>query len=222
MNVNCEIDNIKTLKKGMKITLAINEKETPKVMKGIYNFMDKPVIVDFLINTDKTRQLMKQISPEQRKKIYAILRDMESYTGDSQDNLKQWLKSSFIKVTEYEDFSLSNCSKDLAADFIEYLIRICFKMGVPLQDNPIDGFDNVDRYLSICLEEHKCCICGKPGEMHHWDAIGMGRDRNTYDDSENRKIELCREHHEEVHKIGAEEFQNKYHVYGIIWDGKNA
>lgn len=33
MKFKCEIDNVKTLKKGMKITLAIDNKQTIEVMK---------------------------------------------------------------------------------------------------------------------------------------------------------------------------------------------
>jgi hypothetical protein len=215
MQVPCEISSINTLKKGMKIVLSIGDKDTPKVMKDIYNFMQRPITVEFLVDANKTRELMKQISPDQRKKVYAILKDMASYMGDTPDNVKDTMKNSFIQATEYEDFSLSDCSKDLAGDFIEYLIRICFQMGIPLSESPAEGFNDIEKYLAICLEQKKCCICGQPGEVHHWDAIGMGRNRTKYDDTQNRKICLCREHHTEAHTIGPDEFEKKYHVYGI-------
>jgi hypothetical protein len=220
MKIACEIDTIHTLKKGMKIVIAINEQETAKVMKDIYTFMQKPIMVDLLVDADKAKELMKQITPEQRKKVYAILKDMESYLGESQDNLKEQLKQSFIQATEYEDFSLSDCSKELASDFIEFLIRVCFKTGVPLSENPINGFDDIEKYLALCLEEKKCCICGQPGEVHHCEGsrVGMGRNRNTIDDSQSKKICLCRVHHGELHNIPEEEFMSKYHVQGVVWD----
>lgn len=217
MRINCEIDNIKTLKKGMKITLAIGDKEVPRVMKNIYNFMDKPITIDFLIDEKKQIERMKQITPEQRKKIYAIFRDIENYTGETLEDVKEKTKQSFIKISEYDDFSLSNCSKELATDFIEYLIRLCFRMGVPLKDNPADGFEDIERYLALCLEEKRCAVCGAEAEIHHWDAIGIGIDRTSYDDSKHRKIALCREHHQMAHRIGRESFKEKYHVYGIIY-----
>lgn len=125
----CEIDNIRTLKKGMKLTLAIGDKETPKVMKDMYNFMDKPITVEILVDEHEQRKRLKQITPEQRKKIYTILRDMEAYTGENIENLRDSTKADFIR--KWEDFSLSDCSKELAADYIEYLIQLCFEMGVP-------------------------------------------------------------------------------------------
>lgn len=219
MKFKCEIDNIKTLKKGMKITLTIDNKQTIEVMKHIYNFMDKPIIVELLIDEKEQKERLKQITPEQRKKIYAILRDIEAYTGENVESLKEDTKASFIRATGYEDFSLSNCSKELAAAYIEYLIRLAFELGVPLSENPIECIEDIENYLKLCLEKKKCCVCGADGEVHHVDAIGMGRDRTKVDDSQNRKMCLCRKHHSEYHTIGAEEFEKKYHVFGVVWEG---
>jgi len=58
----------------------------------------------------------------------------------------------------------------------------------------------------------KCIICGKHADIHHLDAIGMGNNRKGYDDSNSRKIGLCREHHSEAHAIGVLKFQQKYHL----------
>lgn len=219
MKFNCEIDNVKTLKKGMKITLAIDDKQTIEVMKNIYNFMDKPIMVELSIDEKKQIERLRQITSEQRKKIYAILRDIEAYTGENIENLKEDTKASFIRATEHEDFSLSDCSKELAADYIEYLIRLAFELGVHLKENPIEGLENIENYLKMCLEQKKCCVCGTNGEVHHVDTIGMGRDRTKVDDSQNRKMCLCRKHHSEYHTIGAEEFEKKYHVFGVVWEG---
>lgn len=215
MKVPCEIDNIRTLKSGMKIVINIGDKETSRVMKDIYNFMDKPITAEFLIDGDKARELMNQISSEQRKKIFAILKDMENHIGEDAEALRAKTMEGFAKATDGEDFSLSDCSKEKAGEYIEYLIRLCFNLGVPLKDNPMDAFDDVKKYLAICLEMKKCSVCGKPGETHHWNAIGMGRDRKKYDDHSNRKICLCREHHTEVETIGRDTFAEKYHVEGI-------
>jgi len=214
----CEIDNIKTIKKGMKITLAIDSKQTIDVMKNIYNFMDKPITVELLIDEQEQKERLKQITPEQRKRIYAILRDIESYTGENIDSLKESTKASFLQATEYEDFSLSNCSKEIASDYIEYLIRLAFEIGVPLSESPVDTLDDIETYLKMCIEQKKCCVCGRPGEIHHVDAIGMGRDRTKVDDSNHRKMCLCRKHHTEYHTIGGKAFEDKYHVHGIIFD----
>lgn len=219
MRVNCEIDNIKTLKKGMKITLAIDDKNTLNVMQHIYNFMDKPLIVDFNIDGEEQQARLKMITPEQRKKIYALFRDIASYTGNSPESEKENMKTLFIQQTHYEPFSLSNCSSELASDFIGWMINFAFENGIPLTEHPLRTLDDIEKYVRICLRHKICTICGQPGEIHHWDAIGQGRDRTKVDDSMHRKICLCRAHHSEAHTIGANAFEDKYHVYGVIWNG---
>ncbi len=218
MRVNCEIAQINTLKKGMKIVLSIGEKETHSVMKQIYNFMDKPIIVDFQIDTKEQMERLNQISAEQRKKIYALIRDIANYIGDSVDNTKENLKIEFVQQTEYEMFSLSNCSSELAGEFIDFLINFAFENGVPMSEHPFKRADDIERYLAACLRHRICCVCGQPGEVHHVEAIGMGRDRRYVDDSDSRKICLCREHHNKAHQIGRDSFQEKYHVYGVVWE----
>ena len=215
MKFNCEIDNVKTLKKGMKITLAINEKDTINVMKNIYNFMDKPIEIDLLVDNEKQIEKLNWITDSQRKKVFALIKDIAIETGENKEALRETVEQSFIQATEYEEFSLSNCSKKLAQDFIEYLITLAFELGVNLSENPIKGIEDIEGYLHICIDKNKCCICGKDGEIHHVDAIGMGRDRKLIDDTNNKKMALCRTHHSEAHTIGIENFENKYHVYGI-------
>lgn len=217
MKFNCEIDNVKTLKKGMKITLAISEKDTIHVMKNIYNFMDKPVIVDLLVDGDKQKEKLNWITGNQRKKIFAIIKDLADFIVEDKESMREKVTQSFLQATEYEQFSLSNCSRELAKDFIEYLITLAFELGAPLSEKPTEGLEDIEGYLRICINKKKCCVCGKDGEVHHVDAIGMGRDRKLVDDSEYRKMGLCRVHHSEYHDIGVEDFTEKYHVYGIIY-----
>lgn len=216
MKFKCELDQIRTLKKGMKITLSIDEVETANVMKNIYNFMDKSITVDLLVDTDKELEKMNWITNKQRKKIFALLNDISDHTGENREQLREKVSQSFIQATEYEEFSLSNCDKKLAQDFIEYLLRLAFELGVELSENPIEGLEDIEGYLTICIEKEICCVCGKPNaDIHHVDAIGAGRDRTQVDDTEYRKMALCREHHTEYHKIGVGNFTEKYHVYGI-------
>ena len=202
----------------MKLTLSLDDEQTREIMKHIYNFMDKPITIELLIDDEEQTIRLQQITPEQRKKIYALFRDIASYTGNTPENEKENMKTLFIQQTHYEPFSLANCDWKLASDFIEWLINFCFENGIPLTEHPLRTLDDIEKYVRICLKNKICTICGKPGEIHHWDTIGMGRDREKVDDSRYRKICLCREHHREVHTIGVNAFEEKYHVYGVIWD----
>lgn len=202
----------------MKITLAIDDENTISVMKDIYNFMDKPLEVELLIDSAEEVERLKQITPDQRKKIYATIKDIATYIGDDTESIKNNLKIEFVQNSQYEMFSLSNCSNELASDFIEFLINFAFENGVPMKEHPLKRVDDVDRYLLACIRHRVCCVCGRRAEIHHVDVIGMGRDRKTYDDSKHRKMALCRQHHTEAGQIGQDVFDEKYHVYGVIVD----
>lgn len=217
MRFKCEIEKITTLKKGAKLILAIPDEQTITVLKNIYNFINKPVEVEILVDEERQEERLLQISENQRKKIYALIRDIANYIGDSVDNTKENLKIEFVQQTEYEMFSLSNCSSELAGEFIDFLINFAFENGVPMSEHPSKRADDIERYLAACLRHGICCVCGQPGEVHHVEAIGMGRKRVAVDDSGYEKICLCRRHHAEAHQIGINAFEDKYHVHGIVW-----
>ena len=96
------------------------------------------------------------------------------------------------------------------------LIEFSLEHGIQLSDLAINRTDDIGKYLYYCIKHKRCAVCGRLGEIHHVDTIGMGNDRRHVDDSEYRKICLCREHHIEVHKIGLNDFEKKHKVYGIV------
>ena len=212
MKFNAELDRLNTLKNGMKIVLYVDDQNVKEVMKSIYNFMDKPLEVNLGVDSNKQEERLSQISADQRKKIYALFRDVAGSTGDTAENVKHNLKTKFCQEGEWEDFSLSDCEKDLASEFIEWLIEFCFEYGVELSEKPKDTVDDIESYTHICIKQKKCVVCGQRAEIHHYDTIGMGRDRKTVDDSDSLVIPLCRSHHSEAHSIGRDSFCEKYHI----------
>lgn len=159
----------------------------------------------------------RRITPEQRKKIYATLKDISNYTGYPPEEAKQIMKYVYVEKTADEYFSLADCSVDTAKAFLNVLTDFCLEYGVVTTDMLTDRTDDIDTYLTQCIRHRKCAICGRNGEIHHWDAIGMGNDRKRYDDAMNRKICLCRMHHTIAHRKGVKDFQRDYHVYGVIY-----
>lgn len=160
----------------------------------------------------------RHISAEQRKKAYATINDIASHTGELPGVMKEWLKFLHIYRTGCDYFSLSNCSMDTARAFINTLLDYSLENGIQLLDFAVNRTDDIGHYLYACLKLHKCAICGREGEIHHVDTIGMGNDRKKVDDSEYRKICLCRQHHTEAHSIGMTAFEDRYKVYGIKFD----
>lgn len=158
----------------------------------------------------------RRITAEQRKKAYVTMNDIASYTGYLPEEQKEWLKYLHISRTGSDYFSLSDCSVDMAREFINTILDYALEEGIPLSDLGVNRTDDIGKYLYFCIKHKKCAVCGKPGEIHHVDAIGMGRDRRKVDDSESRKICLCRTHHTIAHTKGMDRFEQMYHVYGII------
>lgn len=158
----------------------------------------------------------RTISAEQRKKAYATIRDIADYTGYLPEEQKEWLKVLYIIKTGRKNISLSDCSMDEAREFINVILEHAIENGVELREEGINRTDDIGKYLYFCIKHRKCAICGRDGEMHHEDAIGMGNDRKTMDDSKHKKICLCRKHHTIAHQMGVEKFQNNYKVYGIV------
>jgi putative HNHc nuclease len=170
-----------------------------------------------IINSEIRIDDNRTITAEQRKKVYATIRDIANYTGHMPEELKELMKYNYMIESGENYFSLSDCSITTARLFINYLIEFCFQWDISILDSGLDRTDDIGKYLWLCIKYHKCCICGGKAEIHHWDAVGMGRDRTSIDDSGHRKIALCREHHTEAHKIGRHTFGEKHHVYGIIF-----
>lgn len=208
MKIPCEIEQVVQLKTKGKVTFSFD-----KQYAGHFtNFTDKPLSIEILVNAQEQIKRLAMISPDQRKKIYALFNDIAAYTGDTQNNIKELLKALYCAEREIAGFSLSDCSSELASDYIEWLIDWCFRHGVPLNEHPKDYFDDIERYVATCIDNRFCVVCGRAGEIHHIDTIGMGRDRTKVDDNEHSKTCLCREHHTEAHNLGWQTFKQKYHL----------
>jgi hypothetical protein len=159
----------------------------------------------------------RRITAEQRKKAYATLGDIADQLGYPPEDLKEIMKYRYIAFTGADYFSLSDCDVTTARHFINHLIDFAFEWSIRLMDTVINRTDDINAAIYASLKHMRCIICGVPGEVHHWDPIGMGRNRHKVDDSNHRKLCLCRIHHTEAHTIGFLEFEELYHVYGIIY-----
>ena len=158
----------------------------------------------------------RRISSDQRKKIYALIKDIADYTGHHPEYLKEHMKYDFMAKEDRDYFSLSNIDMTTARYFIEHLLEFCFEWSVPLASNTVVLAREINNYLYLCLRYRKCAVCGKKhAHIHHVDAVGSGRNRNEVDHTKLRLIALCAEHHQETHTIGWQTFNAKYKVEGI-------
>lgn len=159
----------------------------------------------------------RTISAAQRRKIFALVRDISLWCGHEPDYLRQYLAWDFCLQTGAEPFSLSTTDMTTAREFITYLISFCFEHNVPTKDTLLNETDDIGKYLYLCLEHRKCAICNAPAQVHHVDRVGMGRNREEIVHVGLRAIALCPAHHNEAHMNERRLFQ-WHHVYGIKLD----
>lgn len=171
-------------------------------------------------NVDSVEILLcdgRRISDEQRKKIFATVRDLSLWSGHEPEFLRAYLTFWFCEDFGCEHFSLSNVDMTTAREFINWLIEFCFYYRVPTRDTLLNRTDDVYRYLYLCLAHRKCAICNDHADVHHVDRIGMGRDREKIVHEGLNAIALCRKHHNAAH-LGERELFEKYHIHGIKLD----
>lgn len=159
----------------------------------------------------------RTISADQRRKIFATIRDISLWSGHEPEYLRSYLTWDYIQKNELDWFSLSNTDMTTAKEFLNYLIDFCFDWDVPTKDTLLNQTDDIGKYLYLCLEHRKCAICNKRADVHHVDVVGMGRNREKIVHIGMRAIALCREHHEEAHQRQNELFA-EHHIYGIKLD----
>ena len=161
----------------------------------------------------------RRISPEQRRKAYALMREIGEFYGYEQSEIKDVMKHDFmanhLKQLQRELFSLSDCDVTTAKEFISYLIDFILRNDIPTRVPLASLADDIDRYMYSCLMRRKCCICGQKADIHHWTRIGMGANRKTVIHEGMPLEPLCRGHHTECHTMAQEEFDERYHIKPI-------
>lgn len=186
----------------------------------------------------------RPLSDKQRRSCYAMIREIANYMGETnmaaqditekafqsalkrnrQEATKEWAKLRFwcdeLQETADTLFSLSNAPMSIVAAFQSWLARFIVREDIPTNFPMLEYVDDIDDYVYACLISKKCPICGKKADLHHWDALGMGRDRTEIIHEGLEVIPLCREHHMEVHTTGKADFVKKYHLndHGIPAD----
>lgn len=158
----------------------------------------------------------RPLSAKQRRNCYAMIREISEWNGDTPEENKHFLKMDFWcgELLQVADnmFSLSDAPMSIVAAFQSWLARFIVRNDVPTHVPMLNYVDDISNYLYACIAAKKCAICGKHADLHHVEAIGAGRDRDTIDHLGLRVLPLCREHHQEVHRIGKHTFFEKYHI----------
>lgn len=162
----------------------------------------------------------RPLSDRQRKMCYALLREISDYTGQDVHSAKEYLKLRFLAddfgETADRIFSLANAPMSLVCAFQRYLVRFIVEYDIPCRVPLLEYVDDVPDYIYACLIAKKCCITGRPAELHHIDRVGMGRDRDDIIHEGMEVLPLFREMHQEAHTMSDREFFEKYHLPGGV------
>ncbi|MDU0433900.1 putative HNHc nuclease [Staphylococcus haemolyticus] len=154
------------------------------------------------------------ITDKQRKKIFALCNDIEAYTGQPREYMREMFKDYVAFKNGYDKhLSMSNCSREQARQIIEVILEWVFTNNIPIQYKTSDLLKENKAFLYWATITRHCVICGKPhSDLAHHYAIGRGANRKTMEHYGYEVLALCREHHQSQHDMGVETFDKLYHL----------
>lgn len=175
------------------------------------------------------------VSAKQRKFAFALLHDIwwsqvGGYWIENPETVKQhfYAMYEYYNSLDFGEFSLSAAkgTKTDTNQFINMLLDYAAIHDISLSVKPLNELETqeIARWEYRCLLDKRCVICGQAhADLAHVDSVGAhGGNRQKINHLGLRAMSLCREHHQEQHKIGIQSFMNKYHLNGIKIDEKIA
>lgn len=164
----------------------------------------------------------RHISDQQRKFIFALCNDIGYYTGDDTEYIRLLMQQYNANVREIEVESLSSCNMAYANGLIDTIINFCIDREIPFSKKLLEEnqYNFTARQTYSMALKRVCAVCGRRADIHHVDAVGMGRNRQKISHVGMRALPLCREHHTECHTIGDDLFIQRYHLAPFEIDKK--
>ena len=162
------------------------------------------------------------MSKQQRNFIFALCREVSYETGIDLEVFRADMMAVHETVHGKNLGSLTKYSMTDANELINIIITFMIDKQIPIRYELIKDQDfrfNKDHVYLMCLKRI-CTVCGRRAELHHVDAVGMGRNRDKISHIGMRMLPLCREHHNEAHTIGDKALIDKYHLEPVKVDKK--
>ena len=217
MIFKAEIKTINSMKNGTKITLYLDDEDNQlEEVVEMHKLKNVPVLFGIKQDIEKQEELSQLISDEQRKKIYALIKDIANDIGETLEQAKENLKQEYCQDREKDYFSLKDTEKENATEFVKWLIEFAFQNGVHLNEKPQNYIDDIQFLMKQSIKHKKCLICGdiENIDIHHLQGsrAGASGGRKNMDHSKANMVALCRKQHSEVESIGHQAFCEKYHI----------
>ncbi|WP_226385986.1 putative HNHc nuclease [Staphylococcus sp. Marseille-Q1834] len=188
-------------------TVIVTDVEIPEQAIDLLN-LEQPIDVDCTVIDPNA------ITGKQRRKIFALVNDIEAHTGQPRDYMRQMFQDYVRFIYGYEErISLSDCNRKVASQIIEVIIEWVFLNDIPLQYKTSNLLKENKAFLYWATITRHCVICGKShSDLAHLETVGRGMNRNKINHYDKHVLALCREHHTEQHKIGINTFNDRYHL----------
>ena len=126
----------------------------------------KQPVVELNVNDGRT------ITPDQRKKIWALLNDFCRYTGYSLDEAEILFKSLTRSKYNIEPFSLSDCSVTTGCLMIEAILEFLFDNDIPFQTKTWDSIPSWFKKTIIMFAKKNLCnlwkTSGQSARSRRW------------------------------------------------------
>lgn len=160
------------------------------------------------------------ITEAQRKHYWALIGDMEFYTGMGEKYWDAKMKIGFMHydmLDHLPSVAINGMSKSKANLFLEFVIIYCIQKGIPFRQDQFYLPRESSNYLYWATNVGACVLCGDLGsDLHHaTNLVGMGNDRSKKAHWHSTFLSLCRTHHQEAHNLGLTEFMKRHLVKPI-------
>ncbi len=168
----------------------------------------------YTVNADVTVPDNKLLTNDQRKKIFALCRDIELYWGEPVEALRQRFQTELEIMNGYDRISLRDCTKRIASELIELIVAFMFHHQVSMRVETSELLQGEKAMLYWATVNRNCVICGSPGsDLAHYETVGRGMNRKTMNHHGKHVLALCRKHHNQQHDIGVKSFDDLYHLH---------
>lgn len=163
--------------------------------------------------------LIKLVSPyliteEQRKKAWVLISDIAEGTnrwGRLRDAVHKEMKQMFCEQNYINRFSLSNCSRNTARKYIEFLASYILKNNISSSILEEDFDDSTPKMLYARLMSGKCMICDEDySRFYVDDGIELKLTSSDKLEKGEKVYCLCDKHGDYLEKKGKNLFNQVY------------
>lgn len=179
---------MEALKKGGKLVISFGEDVPDEIEAQLLLLRSKSLIANFELDPDANA--IDTITDGQRNKIIVMIKEFGVNYGNDLEDMKEEFKIWFGRG----DFSLSNCSKSLADDFITFIISKIDEAGYEIT---YDAADEFCKQSYAAIKTKTCVVDGTKGKV--------------YENTNGKQICLCDKCKKEL-DLNPEEFIKNHHI----------